>query len=134
MEKLVHLMNLNDMIRFLGERNDIIRLLEIMDVFVFPSGGEAFSITLLEAMAKKKPIVAFDVEGVNEAVVTRQTGFLVPFGDVNQFAQKIKLLLESQDLAHKMGMCGFERVNTMFNIKSNIQKIEACYESILENT
>ncbi len=133
LESLAKKMNLNDRIRFLGQRNDVIQLLELMDVFVFSSGGEAFSITLLEVMTKAKPVVAFDVEGVNEAVVSTETGFLVPFGAVEEFANKVKLLLESPELALRMGKSGFERVNTEFDIRSNIKKLEALYESLLED-
>ena len=133
LEFLAEKMSLNDRIRFLGQRNDVIQLLELMDVFVFSSGGEAFSITMLEAMTKAKPIVAFDVKGVDEAIVTHETGFLVSFGDVEEFANKVKLLLESPELALRMGKSGFERVNTEFDIRSNIKKLEALYESLLED-
>lgn len=132
LESLTKEMSLNDQVRFLGQRNDVIQLLELMDVFVFSSGGEAFSITLLEAMAKAKPIVAFDVKGVDEAIVTHETGFLVPFGNVEGFANKVKLLLESPELALQMGKSGFERVNTEFEIRSNIKKLEELYEGLLE--
>ena len=133
LESLAKKMSLNDQVRFLGQRNDVIQLLEFMDVFVFSSGGEAFSITLLEAMAKAKPIVAFDAEGVNEAVVSTETGFLVSFEDVEEFANKVKLLLESPELVLRMGKSGIERVNTEFDIRSNIKKLEALYESLLED-
>ena len=133
LESLAKKMSLNDQVRFLGQRNDVNQLLEFMDVFVFSSGGEAFSITLLEAMAAAKPIVAFDVKGVDEAIVTHETGFLVPFGNIEEFANKVKLLLESPELALRMGKSGFERVNTEFDIRSNIKKLEVLYESLLED-
>lgn len=130
LEEIVKKMKLNDNVLFLGQRNDVPALLEIIDVFGFSSGGEAFPITLLEVMAKAKPIVAFDVEGVNEAVVSGQTGFLVPFGDVKEFANKMLLLVKTPELALQMGKLAFERVNTLFDLKKNIQKIELLYESL----
>lgn len=133
LEALIEKLNLKDRVRFLGERKDVPSLLEIIDVFVFSSAGEAFSLTLLEAMAKAKPIVAFDVEGINEAVVSNQTGFLVPFGDTEEFAKKINLLLDSPGLAGKMGQTAYERVTTMFNLKGTIRKTEELYESLVQN-
>ncbi len=118
-------------IRFLGERDDVTALIDIMDVFVFSSSGEAFSLTLLEAMAKAKPIVAFNVEGINEAVVPGKTGFIVPFGDTEQFAEQINLLLQSQELAERMGRCAFETVDTRFNLKNTIKEMEILYKSLL---
>jgi len=130
-ETLVQKMGLNKQVQLLGQRNDVILLLELMDIFVFSSGGEAFSITLLEAMAKAKPVVAYDVEGVNEAIVTNQTGFLVPFGDVEAFAQKIEYLLELPEVAEQMGQSAYERVCTHFDLKRNINKIEKLYKNLL---
>lgn len=128
---LVKQMNLQKDIHFLGMRKDAIQLLDLMDVFLLSSGGEAFSITILEAMAKGKPIVAFDVEGVDEAVVNGQTGFLVPFGDVYGFAKKTKTLLQNPELANHMGHSAFKRASAFFNLKKNIQKLESLYESFL---
>ncbi|OGL44903.1 MAG: hypothetical protein A2W05_06530 [Candidatus Schekmanbacteria bacterium RBG_16_38_10] len=115
-------------IKFLGQRNDVYALIGLMDVFVFASAGEAFSITILEAMAKSKPIVAFDVEGVNEAVVNDETGFLVPSGDIQAFSHKIELLIKSPDIAAKMGVNALKRVREMFDIRKNIKKLESLYE------
>lgn len=131
LEALIQKMGLNDCVRFLGYRNDVHHLLEIMDVFLFSSGGEAFSITLLEAMAKTKPIVAFDVEGVNEAVVDNRTGFLVPFGDVKKFANRAKALLDSPQLRQQMGHAALERVNAKFDIRKTISELEALYVQLI---
>jgi glycosyltransferase involved in cell wall biosynthesis len=131
LEALVRKMGLNECVRFLGYRNDVHHLLEIMDVFLFSSGGEAFSITLLEAMAKTKPIVAFDVEGVNEAVVDNRTGFLVPFGDVEEFAIKADALIGSPPLRQQMGRAAFERVNAKFHIRKTIRELEELYVRLM---
>jgi glycosyltransferase involved in cell wall biosynthesis len=84
-------------------------------------------------MAKAKPIVAFDVEGVNEAVVDQQTGFLAPFGDTEQFAQKTRLLIESRDLAQEMGRRGLQTVRDRYDIGQTVEKLEALYLDIAQN-
>ena len=48
---------------FLGERNDIDQIYPLMDVFVLPSYGEGLSVSILEAMAEKRPVVATDIRG-----------------------------------------------------------------------
>ena len=133
LENLSLEMNLNEQVLFLGQRKDVFQLLDLIDILVFSSGGEAFSITILEAMAKKKPIVAFDVDGVNEAVISDQTGFLVPFGDVETFAQKVKLLIESPGVINRMGEAAYERVSAAFDLKKSIKTLEALYNDLLEN-
>jgi glycosyltransferase involved in cell wall biosynthesis len=44
-------------------------------------------------MAMEKPVVAYNIRGVRDLVVDNETGFLVPFKDVNKLAEKIKFLL-----------------------------------------
>lgn len=131
LEGLIRSMGLEERVHLLGERADVHELLDIVDVFVFSSGGEAFSITLLEAMAKAKPVVAYDVEGVNEAVETDETGYLVPFGKTDEFSGRIRRLIESPELARQMGQAGFKRVNSHFNIRENIIQLETLYEGLL---
>jgi len=131
LQYLITRMGLNGNVLMLGERNDAIDLIELFDVFLFTSSGEAFPITLLEAMAKAKPIVAFDVEGVNEAVLNDHTGFLVPFGDVEGLAEKAMVLVESRDLAAQMGKRALNLVSARFNLKTNIRMLEDLYNSLL---
>ena len=125
-------LGLGNCLRFLGWQNDVIGFLELMDVFLFASAGEAFSITILEAMARSKPIVAFDVDGVNEAVVDNRTGFLVPFGDTHGLAVKTKILIDTPQLAAKFGAAAFQRVSTHFNLETNIRQLEVLYDELLQ--
>jgi glycosyltransferase involved in cell wall biosynthesis len=124
-------LHLDEQICFLGERADVPALLDLMDVFVFSSGGEGFSITILEAMSMSLPIVAFDVEGVSEAVVPEETGYLVPFGNIEEFADRISYLIDKPELAKKFGRLASRRVRSDFNLSKNIRKLESLYCKLL---
>ena len=76
-------------------------------------------------------LVAFDVEGVNEAVVDSGTGFLVPFGDIKEFANKTRALIDSPRLKHQMGRAALERVNAKFDIKKTIRELEELYVRLM---
>ncbi len=134
LENLSIKLGIKEDVRFLGRRDDVISLLDIMDIFLFASGGEAFSIAVLEAMAKSRPIVAFDVEGVNEAVLHGKTGYLVPNGNVDEFAFKTEKLIRSGRLRKNMGCAGFERVSHLFDIKRNILEYEKLYFKLISKT
>lgn len=73
------------------------------DIFAFPSDHEGFPLAMTEAMSVGLPVVAFaSCSGVNEIVKNGETGFLVSDG-VDDFAQKLKLLMENRELRIKMG-------------------------------
>ena len=86
---------LDDRLAFTGVRDDIPRLLSATDVYVKPGVVEGFvGITVLEALALGKPVVAFETEDVKLALTDGETGLIVPNGDVASLAEKILYLLE----------------------------------------
>ncbi|NIO20219.1 MAG: glycosyltransferase, partial [Candidatus Aenigmarchaeota archaeon] len=78
LENLSHRLELNGNVIFLGYRDDVREILEILDVFVLSSLWEGFPLVVLEAMAASKPVVATEVPGTAEAVINEKTGLLVP--------------------------------------------------------
>jgi len=73
----------NSTVEFMGQRTDVPDLLGASDVLVLPSWSEALPTVLIEAGAASLPVVATDVGGATEISVDRETGFIVPAGDVN---------------------------------------------------
>lgn len=75
------------------------------DLFILPSMADVFPFTMLEAMASGTPVLAFTTGGIPEAV-TEETGWLVPKGDSNALADKIKTIFDDGDkLANKTEKC-----------------------------
>jgi glycosyltransferase involved in cell wall biosynthesis len=84
------------------------------DVFVSPSIQEGQGITLLEAQATAKPVVAFNVTAISEVVKNKETGLLVK-PDSSELADAILTLLSDQPLREKMGRSGREFVTKNFS-------------------
>ena len=93
-------------VRFLGDRGDVPRLLQGMDLFALSSLSEGYSIALLEACAAGLPIVATAVGGNAEIVRNGLNGMLVPSGDPIALGAAISELLQSPDSAASMGSAG----------------------------
>jgi D-inositol-3-phosphate glycosyltransferase len=70
---------------------------------VMPSYYESFGMVALEAMACGTPVVASKVGGLAFSVQDGQTGFLVPHGDAEALAGRIRLLLQDDDLRQRLG-------------------------------
>jgi len=101
---------------FLGDVNEVIlpRLYNCADVFALPSIQEGQGIALLEAQATAKPVVAFNVSGINEIVLDKETGLLVK-PDSYELANAILNLLANRSLREKMGDCGRRFVSENFS-------------------
>ncbi len=118
-------------VEFLGFREDIPMIVNSLDVFVLSSLTEGISLTLLEAMAASKPIVATDVGGNPEVVIDGKTGFLVPAQNPQVMADKILAILNDPDLAQRMGMAGHQRVEQIFSLDCMTEAYEKVYQEVL---
>lgn len=99
---------------FTGQRADVPRLLQAMDVFVLSSNTEAFSLAIVEAMAARRAVVATDVGGVREALNGEECGRLIPPQDAEALADVVLELLRDQDTRSVLGERAFARVARHF--------------------
>lgn len=114
LESLAAAVGVRDRVVLAGYRSDVAALLAAADVFVLPSRVEGLPLTVLEAMAAARPVVATRVGGTPEAVVDGETGLLVPPGDVEALAAALDSLLGDSDLARRLGEAGRRRVEERF--------------------
>ena len=98
-----------------------------------PSIQEGQGIVLLEAQASGKPVVAFDVGGVNEAVRNGETGLLVKRGNSGELADALLRLLSDKPLREKMGANGRRFVTENFTWDICAQKMLKIYREALAN-
>lgn len=130
LESLVRSLGLQHSVVFAGRRNDIPEILQIMDIFAFPSIFEGFGIALIEAMAAGKPVITSDIEPLNRIVEDGKTGKLVPCRDANTLADAILQLIANPNLANKMGKAAYKRVKEHFSLEQMARKYEELYESL----
>ena len=118
-------------VHFLGARDDIPALLQMADVFVFPSRTEGLPNALLEAMAACRAIVTTDVPGCRDLIRHDETGLVVPFGDPAALAGALMRLLEDPDLAAKLGCAAGEEVERHWHIDQTYAAYESLYRETL---
>lgn len=123
-------MGLEKNVEFLGFREDIPQLLQAMDIFILPSLSEGTPLSILEAMASEKPVIATDVGGLGEIVENGETGFLVPREDPESLAEKILLVLQDRALAGKMAVEARKRVEKKYDLNSMAKKYIDIYDRI----
>ena len=132
-KSLVSNEKLEDSIIFTGWRNDILSVISDLDILIqatttYPEG---FGLTIVEAMALRKPVVATNIPGPSDIVVDGETGFLVPPSDSHLLANAILKLLNNHDLGRQMGEMGRKRAERLFDIKTIIRRVEQVYDTTL---
>jgi glycosyltransferase involved in cell wall biosynthesis len=108
------------------------QLYSCADVFASPSIQEGQGITLLEAQAAAKPVVAFNVTAIKEVVKNKETGLLVK-PDSHELANAILTLLSDESLREKMGWAGREFVSKNFSWDVCAQKMFQVYSEAAEH-
>ncbi|MFC3416613.1 glycosyltransferase family 4 protein [Algoriphagus hitonicola] len=112
-------------ISYLGFRRDIPEVMASLDIFVLPSIlPDSFPTVILEAMAAGKPIVATQSGGASEMVISGETGFLIPIGDVESGVNGLEKLILDEQLRESMGEKGRNRVLAEFSLEAFKEKIQ----------
>lgn len=116
---------------FLGDRQDIPNILAVSDIVILSSSFEALGLSLIEAMAAKKPVIGTNVEGIREIIKNGENGFLVELRNEKKMAEAILSLLSDPKLSQKMGENGYKFVLKNFNKERMIREYENLYKSLL---
>jgi glycosyltransferase involved in cell wall biosynthesis len=101
------------------------------DVFVMPSHAETISQTIVEAFACNTPTVAFDVGGIPDLVLDGETGFLVPFRNVDGLAARIRWLLNHPAERDRMAANGAKMIRNEYSSEKSVKQYQALYERLL---
>lgn len=118
-------------VSFLGRLDSLGPLLRAADAFVLPSRAETVPLTLLEAMARARPVVASDVGGVADVVETGVHGHLVPAGDSGALAAALETLHHKPALALGMGQRAAERIRSGWTWDRVVEAYEVVYDEVL---
>lgn len=124
-------LGLSQQVILTGYRHDVPQILASLDVLVSSSLIETFGLTLIEAMAAGKPVVATASGGPADIVVPGETGLLVPPGDPEALAQAIMALLKDREMAQTMGQAGRRRAERCFDVQVHTRKVEDLYNLYL---
>jgi glycosyltransferase involved in cell wall biosynthesis len=122
---------ITDRVHFLGERDDVPRLLPHLDCLWLGSEYEGQSNAIMETMSAGIPVVATDIPGNRDLVVPGETGYLVPVGDRAGFARWTQTLLDDPALAQRLGAAGRQRMLAEFSVEKLIARHVALYEQVL---
>ena len=123
-------MGVPERVTFLGWRDDIPEIMQVLDILVLPSLNEGMGRVLVEAMAAGKPVVASNVGGIPDLVIQGENGLLVPAADAKALARGIESLLANPKKRKEMGEKG-KKMAIKYGSDSMVQKIDQLYLELL---
>ncbi len=116
--------NVQDDVILLGFVDNVEQFYSDIDIFLLTSLWEGFGYVMVEAMAEKKPVIAFDIRSSAEVVDDGTSGYLVQRGDVEAMAEKVIELSHNEKLREEFGVNGYQRVKNLFTIENTIKEIQ----------
>ncbi len=119
---------------FTGERSDIPEILSLTDIFVLPSVREGLSLSILEAMASGKPVIATSVGGIPEVVSDGVSGILVRPKNPYALHDAIVELLDDKVKQRLMGFNGKRIFEERFNSGTMVDRIEKSYDLLIKGS
>jgi glycosyltransferase involved in cell wall biosynthesis len=114
---------------FTGRREDVPAVTAALDLAILPSYREAQGLTILEAMALSRPVIASNVGGIPEMVEDGRTGLLVPPRDPVALAGAIVRLLTDHAYADLLARAGHELVHEQFCVERMVRALEDLYDA-----
>ena len=101
------------------------------DIIALSSDNEGTPVSLIEAQAAGRPIVATNVGGIENVVIRNETALLCRSGDVEMFARNILQLVESASLRHSMSQKGWDHVKNKFHYSRLSEEMGRLYLELL---
>jgi len=133
LEAQAHRLGIDTSVTFTGRRDDVPAVTAALDVAVLPSYREAQGLSILEAMALSRPVVASAVGGIPEMIDSGRTGLLVPPRDPAALAAAIIRLLQDHPYADTLAKAAQNLVHDRFCVELMVRAIETIYdESVAE--
>lgn len=107
--------NMNSNVDFIKPTENIHEYFKNASIFAFTSRNEGFGMVLLEAMSFGVPCISFDCPSGPRDLITDENGFLIENNNVNEFTEKLQLLIENYELRENKGQKAYEMANNWDN-------------------
>jgi glycosyltransferase involved in cell wall biosynthesis len=131
LEAQARALNLGDRLVFAGFTRDVAAALSALDLLVFPSLAEGTPLTMFEALAMGKPIVATDADGLIDVLTDRKDALVVPRANAARLADAINTLLDAPELAAALAAAA-RNTGARYDIGAFVKKMERLYDLLHE--
>lgn len=126
-------LGVSDNVLWLGERKDVPRLLQALDLYALPTLSDMLPMAMLEAMWAELPVLATYAGGIPEAITDGVEGWLVPPKDPDALANALIEMIANPDERARRAQNAHQRVLKSFTVQPQVAKIEAILRQVAES-
>lgn len=123
-------LDIEENIKFLGYRSDVIELISEMDFIVLASRWEGFPLTPIETFSVGKTIIASDIDGNNEIVKNEYNGLLFEKDNINDLRDKMSILISDTNKRKELEKNAQKTFNEKFSYETFINKYINIYNKL----
>jgi len=116
---------------FVGYQEQVGGFYEAIDALLLPSVNEGTPVSVIEALAARRPAVATRVGGIPDVVRDGVDGFLVDAGDADALAARLAELAADPELRERMGAAGYANVTQRYAVERLVDDVDDLYRSLL---
>lgn len=124
--KMIHSLGLTHEVKLLGsvDLNEVAKQLQELDIYVHSSKGETMSLSIMQAMATGLPLIATNVEGINNNVEDGVNALLFNLGDEQNCFEKIKMLIDNPSQREILGKNALKKAQSEYSHLSLFKNID----------
>ena len=131
-EQLIKEYDIANNVIFVGQSNEIDKILCFSDLFLLPSEAESFGLAALEAMVDGVPVISSNAGGLPEVNIHGESGFLSDVGDIDDMAANaLKIFKDEKTLKEFKERA--KKVAKSFDINTIVPKYESLYQKAIDN-
>jgi glycosyltransferase involved in cell wall biosynthesis len=127
LERQIFELDLTNRVHFTGWLDNVAPLLAALDVYVSASHTESFGLSIVEAMAAGRAVVATATEGAREIIDNEKTGVIVAIGDHEALAASVLRLLEDETERARLGTLASALARERFSLDRMVDATEQVY-------
>ena len=130
-ENMIREFGLQSSVILSGQQTDMPGIYAGMDIFVLPSLNEGLPMTVLEAMASSRPVIATRIGAIPSVITDQENGLLVDPGDTDGLRNSIASLLSDPDRCRQMGMRAHDWVSKHYTSEAMAREYRQLYDGVL---
>ena len=131
-QDIIHKAGVTQNIKLVGWQSNVEDWYDLFDIVILYSKWEGLSLTLLEAMSMKKPLIASNIKGNNELIIDGINGYLVDINNHQELTKKIISLSKDTLTQKKFGEAGYKIFLESYTLDTFVSSYEQLYQRLIE--